>query len=104
MNEFEKEVIKRLATHNKILKYQNNTLHEENKILKEQMDTLLDVESEEVDMEDYTIIDNPIKKENKEKKVNNYKKAYKGFKKMGSTMSTISTVVKIGKYAALLIL
>lgn len=115
MNDFEREVIKRLSSNNKILKHQNNSLHKENEFLKDQINTLLDddtpyinyVSSEkEVDMKDYTIIDDPVKqKEDKlKKKTNSYKKVYKGFKKMGNTLSTISTVVKIGKYAALLVL
>lgn len=114
MNKFEREVIKRLSTNNKILKYQNNSLQEENELLKKQLNTLSDDdtpyinyinEDEEVDMKDYTIINDPIKlNEDKVKQTSSYKKVYKGFKKIGSTISTISTVVKIGKYATLLVL
>lgn len=114
MNEFEREVIKRLSTNNKILKYQNNSLLEENELLKEQLNTLLDDdtpyinyinEDDEVNMKEYTIINYPTKiNKDKVKQTSNYKKVYKGFKKMGSTISTISTVVKFGKYATLLVL
>lgn len=105
------EIIRKLASNNKILQSENKSLQEQNDKLKLQLDDLLNedipyidlLNNEEIDIDEFDIIDNTKNTRTIDENVK-YKKIYKGIKKVTGVVSTLSSAIKIGKYAVLLFL